>query len=160
MLYNLLDSEVVCVCISFLTHVLDMLLHALNRHWRFLELLWPLLFKDCLLGTKICCCMDTLPTTTLHLCKWPQQLSRRAMDNDSLVVNKKCKGRLSETSWDFEQLVWQQLLYSVSLNQMTSQWKFSVLLCYVGEFSISKLKLEEVISDSKQKSLRYGGLWL
>lgn len=43
------------------------------------------------------------------------------MDNDSLVVNKKCKGRLSETSWDFEQLVWQQLLYSVSLNQMTSQ---------------------------------------
>lgn len=51
------------------------------------------------------------------------------MDNDVLVVKKKSKGRLSQTGWDFEQLVWQKLLYSVSPNQMTSQRKLSVLLC-------------------------------
>lgn len=86
------------------------------------------------------------------------------MGNDSLVVGKKkkSKGRLSETSWDFEQLVWQKLLYSVSPNQKTSQQKLLVMLlvmlCYVGEFSVSKLKLEKIISNSKRDNLRCGGL--
>lgn len=66
--------------------------------------------------------MDTLSTTALHFIVQMAQQSRRTMDNDnSLAVKKNVKGRLLETSWDFEQLLWQKLLYSVSPTQMTSQ---------------------------------------
>lgn len=110
------------VCVPFLTRVfLGNATHCIKYRQRLLVLLWSLLKKDCLLSSKTCCCMDTLPTTALHsVVQGVQQLSMGTLDNGSLVLQKS-KDKLSESSWGFEPFVWQNLLYSVSPNQMTNQ---------------------------------------
>lgn len=119
---------------------------ASNTHWKLLVLLWSLLNNNCLLCSKICCCMDALPTTALHsIMQIVQQLSTRTLDRGSSALQKS-KDALSDGSWRSEQFVLQNLLYSVSPNQTTSQGKLSfeksVLLSCVRDFSFSKLELE------------------